>query len=568
MPARKRAAAPIGTDLISFSHELKQVDHSSVLQSLTARGSVDVETERVRTLNSKPKFSAKAFVLYWMQASPRVDHNHALELAVQRANALDRPLLVCFGLTDNYPEANERHYAFMLEGLAEVQHDLAARQIQLVLFRESPELVATKLAAYACEVVVDMGYLRIQRLWREHLANHAPCLVTQVETEVVVPVETASNKEEWAARTLRPKINVQLRKFLRPLLPTAVKHSSVNLQIPTVAPVCDIATAAAVDALLAQLRIDHQVKRVAKFRGGWSQAKMWLSAFIATKLRSYDSERNKPELAIQSHLSPYLHFGQISPIYCILQAVAFAGAKSSAKEAFQEELIVRRELSMNFCWFNARSYDKYACLPEWALKTLNEHKDDPRQVIYSKSELEEGRTYDAYWNAAQLEMVVTGKMHNYMRMYWGKKVVEWTETPQRAFAELLYLNNKYELDGRDANSFAGVAWIFGKHDRAHAERNVTGKLRYMSSDGLRRKFDIDAYVTRVNALVAAAKRDGSWPFTKAAEAGPADHSPSSIEIKSNVKQEPTDTEVEVEAAELQPALQKAKAEGPRKRIKT
>ena len=199
-------------------------------------------------------------------------------------------------------------------------------------------------------------------------------------------------------------------------------------------------------------------------------------------------------------MSPYLHFGQISPLTVALTVQAADGVAEEAKQAFLEELIVRRELAVNFVYYE-KHYDRYVCLPDWAKKTLVEHRRDRREHSYTLEQLENAATHDPYWNAAMEEMRLTGKMHGYMRMYWGKKILEWTKPPQEGMRIALYLNNKYELDGRDPNGFAGVAWCFGKHDRPWAERPVFGKVRYMNDKGLRRKFDIEAYVRRIDNLV-------------------------------------------------------------------
>ncbi len=195
-------------------------------------------------------------------------------------------------------------------------------------------------------------------------------------------------------------------------------------------------------------------------------------------------------------MSPYLHFGQISPLYLALKVLE---TSSAGKDAYLEELIVRRELSHNFVFFNDK-YDTFKSLPPWAMRTLNFHRRDKREYIYSLEQFEKAQTHDPYWNAAQQEMVITGKMHGYMRMYWGKKILEWSKNPRTGFKIALYLNNKYELDGRDPNAFAGVAWCFGKHDRAWSERKVFGKIRYMNAAGLKRKFDIEAYVNKIQSL--------------------------------------------------------------------
>ena len=260
-----------------------------------------------------------------------------------------------------------------------------------------------------------------------------------------------------------------------------------------------------VNGIITRLKIDHTVASVDAFRGGTSQAEQHLEAFIAKKLKDYAERRSDPSLNLGSHMSPYLHFGQISPLYIALKVRQTRGHSKKAKDAYLEELVVRRELSMNFAHYNG-DYDTFEALPEWAKRTLKAHQEDPREYVYRLEKWETAQTHDPYWNAAQQEMVATGKMHNYMRMYWGKKILEWSETPEEAYRIALYLNNKYELDGRDPSGFAGVAWCFGKHDRAWKERPVFGKVRYMNAAGLQRKFNIEAYVRQVESLRMAGER--------------------------------------------------------------
>jgi deoxyribodipyrimidine photo-lyase len=243
------------------------------------------------------------------------------------------------------------------------------------------------------------------------------------------------------------------------------------------------------------------VQPVASFKGGSSRALERLEQFCKNSLPYYHTLRNDPAQEHQSNLSPYLHFGQISPLTVALAVKAARGAPQEARDAFLEELIVRRELAVNFVYYE-QNYHSYDCLPDWAKRTLDEHRKDERPHLYSREQLEAAHTHDPYWNAAMEEMRLTGKMHGYMRMYWGKKILEWSETPERAYATALHLNNRYFLDGRDPNSFAGVAWCFGKHDRPWTERPIFGKTRYMADSGLRRKFDMDGYLRRVNALLA------------------------------------------------------------------
>jgi len=443
-----------------------------------------IHKERVRPLNNE-KEKRREYVLYWMQASQRAEYNHALEYAAEQANARGKSLVVFFGLTEKFPEANERHYAFMLEGLREVGRSLDERGIRFVVRHQSPEAGAVAMARRADLTVVDRGYLRVERQWRDKAAQKIDCPLVQVETNVIVPLEQTSPKEEWAARTIRPRIKRQLKKYMIPLKTVAVKKASLKLDFEAFDR-CDP------DKVLALLPIDRSVGRVRSFLGGTSEAKKRLQEFIADKLSLYPEMRNDPNTDAVSQMSPYLHFGQVSPLYVALEVIK---SKNKAADVYLEQLIVRRELSMNFVYYN-RQYDQFEGLPFWARKTLLEHQQDEREAIYSAADLEGARTSDPYWNAAQKEMALTGKMHNYMRMYWGKRIIEWTRTPEEAFRVALYLNNKYELDGRDPNGFTGVAWCFGKHDRAWPSHPVLGKVRIMKASGLRRKFDADAYARK------------------------------------------------------------------------
>ena len=447
-----------------------------------------IHEERVKALNDREARKGR-YVLYWMQASQRAEYNHALEYGIERANELGLPLLVFFGLTDDFPEANERHYHFMLEGLKETKAALRSRGVGMVVLHRSPERGVVETAGEASMVIVDRGYLGIQRAWREEAATSLACPLIQVESDVVVPVETASPKEEYAAATIRSKINTKLDRYLVPLKTGRVAKESLDL----VRGSFDIDDTG---AALARLKIDRSVRRVKETAGGTTEAKKRLNRFIRTRLDGFDELRNDPTRDYLSGMSPYLHFGQISPLYIALK---IKRARSTGTAAYLEELLVRRELSMNFVYYNPR-YDSYKAVPEWAGKTLAEHKRDRRPYHYTLRQFENAETHDPYWNAAQDEMRLTGKMHGYMRMYWGKKIIEWTRTPEHAFRTALYLNNKYELDGRDPNGFTGVAWCFGKHDRPWGERPVFGKVRYMNDKGLKRKFDADGYVEKIEKL--------------------------------------------------------------------
>lgn len=450
-----------------------------------------IPLERIHPTNSLLIRFNGSFVLYWMQASVRSSCNHALEYALEQAALLNQPLLVFFGLTPNYPEANARMYRFLLEGLSAVQTGLQARDIPFQLEMCDPPTRVLELSQQASMLVTDRGYLRLARAWRSRVAEQITCPMLEVESEAVVPLGAVSNKQEYAARTLRPKIHKLLGRFVLPLTARAYTPQPLTIELPTSLDLSDL------DTLMARLEVDPSVPAVTTFLGGELEARKHLNLFLEQGLAHYAEGRGGP-LARVSNLSPYLHYGHLSPLEVVLSLQEFP--ESDAKAAFLEELIVRRELSFNFCWFNP-NYDSFeAALPNWAKLTLQQHADDPRAHLYTLTQLESAQTHDPYWNAAQLEMVKTGKMSNYMRMYWGKKVLEWTPSPQIAWDILIYMNNKYELDGRDPNSFTGIAWCFGNHDRPWTRRAIFGTVRYMNASGLERKFDMKAYLKKVNDL--------------------------------------------------------------------
>jgi deoxyribodipyrimidine photo-lyase len=440
-----------------------------------------MEDPRVKRLNDR-NIRYGDFVLYWMQASQRIEYNHSLEYAILKSNQFNQSLLVFFGLTDSYPEANMRHYYFMLEGLKEVKTSLEEYGIKMLIQRLSPEIGASKLSKSASLVIVDRGYTKIERKWRSYVAKNITCPLIQVESNIIVPVEVASLKEEYSAATFRPKIKRNIANFLRPIEKNNIERNEPKTEFASL----DISE---IDKAVSKLGIDNSVTRVKNFHGGTSEAKKHLQNFVKNKLDNYPKEKNDPTKQCVSNMSPYLHFGQISPLYIALQILE---SEKQNIDSFLEELIIRRELAINFVYYNEH-YDSFDGLHEWQKKTLNDHRNDQRDYIYTLSELEKAETHDPYWNAAQKEMIIKGKMHGYMRMYWGKKIIEWTKTPEVAYKIALYLNNKYELDGRDPNGFAGIAWCFGKHDRPWKERAIFGKIRYMNAKGLRRKFDADAY---------------------------------------------------------------------------
>lgn len=460
-----------------------------------------MDNTRIKILGTQTP-PAGEYVLYWMQGSVRVQDNLALVYARREATRLNVPLLVMFSLTPDYPGANVRSMDFLLRGLRVVWEDLVDLGIAFVLAYGTPPRAAKVLAAKARSVVVDKSNIPLTEQWRRDLAKLVACPVIQVEDNVVIPVDEVSQKEEYSAATLRPKITRLLPLYARSDIPVVVPGASKG---PSAMMIENLAKGLLVEGSLSWLdpkqsagllqdplltgRLDAEVPAV-DLPSGSGAALEVLNRFLETKLSRYDEDRNNPTLDGQSGLSPYLHFGMISPLRVVQNALRYPGP---ALEVFLEEMVVRRELAVNFS-LRSGAPDKYSSLPEWAKKTLADHAGDPRSHLYSLEDWEAARTHDAAWNAAQNQMKKTGKMHGYMRMYWGKKILEWSATPEEAFKTAIYLNDRWSLDGRDPNGWTGVAWCFGKHDRPWAERPVFGLIRYMNEAGLRRKFDLDAYI--------------------------------------------------------------------------
>ena len=450
-----------------------------------------IQEDRISYLNEKNEKEGK-YIIYWMQASQRVYYNQALETAIRVANQRSLPLLVYFELKPDFPEANLRHYYFMLQGLQGVKYRLNQMGISMVINSQGNGGYhdLNSLAKEAAMVITDCGYLHFQNEWREKYARELPCLMIQVESDVLIPVESASSKEEYNIASFRKKIQRLLVTYLQPMDMSEPTQSSLNLNIASF-PIDDLRDS------INRLSIDDTVPLSPFFKGGEEEADALLDKFIKEKIYRFATLRNNPAYDFLSNMSPYLHFGQISPLYITLRLKA--EAPSEAYRVYIEELIVKRELAINHVYYN-NYYDQFRGLPRWAKSTLEKHQNDTRKVIYSIAELEHALTGDPYWNAAQQEMMISGKMHGYMRIYWAKKILEWTPTPQEAFQRCLYLNNKYELDGRDPNTYTGIAQCFGLHDRAWKERPIYGKVRYMDEKHLTRKFDMKKYVEKVKEL--------------------------------------------------------------------
>ena len=447
-----------------------------------------MNTKRVRRL--KDGKAKPGPVVYWMSRDQRVHDNWALLYAQTLALHARVPFCAVFCLIPEFLGATLRQYCFMIKGLQEVECLLEKKNISFHLLTGFPTDRIVKFVQNHMigTLVTDFDPLKIKRKWKEDITKKIDIPFYEVDAHNIVPCWRASPKQEYGAYTLRPKIKHQLFHFLDefPKLknhPIAWKGRCTKVNWKNV---------------LDTLRVDTTVPEVKWIIPGEKVAAKVLRYFIRNKLSRYEETRNDPTLDGQSQLSPYLHFGQIAA-----QRIALAVNKSNLpgkiKESFLEELIVRRELSDNFCFYNAH-YDQFDAFPHWAQETLHAHRKNKRTYIYSLREFEKGNTHDSLWNAAQMEMVKLGKMHGYMRMYWGKKILEWSHSPEEALKIASYLNDRYELDGRDPNGYTGIAWcIGGVHDRAWGDREIFGKIRYMSYNGCKSKFDVNEYISRVRA---------------------------------------------------------------------
>ena len=454
--------------------------------------------ERVVQLNDTEVNKRARYVLYWMQMYKCVDYNYALIWATRKANELKLPLVVYEGLKYYYPWASDRLHTFILEGVEEKRMRFAELGIKYVFYlqkdADSPKQTVAKLAKDAALIVTDDFPCFVIPEHNKRIAERATVPVHVVDSNGIIPM-SKFDKEEYAAYTIRPKIKMLLSNYLKPQANDCLEIDGTNIDID-----CPKTTVTAenISQVVSECDIDHSVKPSRLYYGGTDNGRRRLAKFIDEILPNYGATRNTPEIDGSSRLSPYLHFGFLSSIEIAL-AVDESNAPAASKDAFLEELIVRRELSFNFTRHNP-NYDSLASLPPWVQKTMREHHDDERQFNYMLEQLEAGETHDELWNAAQREMVATGEMHNYVRMLWGKNVIAWTPSYEIAFETLVHLNNKYCLDGRDPNSYAGILWCFGKHDRPWMERPVFGTIRYMTSASTGKKFDSRKYIDWTKTL--------------------------------------------------------------------
>ena len=437
---------------------------------------------RIRLLQTG--IDKKGAVVYWMSRDQRLYDNWAFTFAQELSLERVAPLAIVFCLQNNFLGATIRQYGFMLRGLHELELEAAKYNIPFQMLIGSPENVIPQFINEidAGVLISDFDPLKIKRVWKRDTAKKIKIPFYEVDAHNVVPCLYASNKEEFAAYTIRPKINKLLPEFLDEFPKPEAAKNNTDLQLYE----------NDWDKIWGSLTVDNSVKEVDWIKPGETAAVETLADFLQNKLLKYNEVRNDPTLNGQSNLSPYLHFGQLSAQRIALNTLKYFPSEQS--ESFLEELIVRRELADNFCYYNTL-YDSFLGFKDWAKLTLNTHRADKREFTYSLEEFENAAAHEELWNAAQNELVNKGKMHGYMRMYWAKKILEWSQSPEEALRIAIYLNDKYSLDGRDPNGYTGCAWsIGGIHDRAWGERSVFGKIRYMNFNGCKRKFDVEEYI--------------------------------------------------------------------------
>lgn len=443
---------------------------------------------RIKKLNTHTPKTEGTCVLYMMSRDQRLTDNHALRAAQLHAESFDLPVVVGFALYPSSQSRSKEHVRFMVEGLSETIQRLADIGIPFFFQRGSTKEVVQKFIdeLKPAALYFDFSPLRQPRQQQRELAKKLALPVFSVDTHNVVPVWRVSDKQEYAARTIRPKIHAHMAEYL-----------AANCEVtPQTTKYKGGATAEQLRRELDTLAYEESGISHA-FSAGESAALSVLKSFIRDRLAGYADQRNDPSVDGLSNISPYLHFGQLSSRTAVQYALQAQGTHAVHQEdvdAFIEEIVVRKELSDNYCYYN-QHYDQLTGAPDWAQKTLAKHAADPREYTYTYDQFNQAQTHDSAWNAAQIQLTKTGKMHGYMRMYWAKKVLEWSKAPEDALGTLIRLNDFYSIDGGDPNGYVGILWaIGGLHDRPWQERPVYGTIRSMVYNGLRRKFDIQQYI--------------------------------------------------------------------------
>ena len=484
-----------------------------------------VPETRIRTAGSGGIASDGDYVLYWMTANRRGQANFSLQRAVEWCRELNKPLVILEGLQSDYPWASDRLHRFVIEGMAANANYFAQRSVLYYPYVEPAQGAARgllrTLAQSACVVIGDdFPCFFLPRIVKAAAAC-IPVRFELVDSNGLLPMRCAEKVfarafdfRRYLQRELLPHLADQPAED--PLADVSTAKVSLPKQIAERWPRIDPAAALADPGYLATLPIDHQVYPVHS-TGGFEEAHRRLEAFATRSLSVYGEDRNQPDRHATSGLSPYLHFGHISA-HTVFQKITreagwtpdqvspkvngsqrgWWGADENA-EGFLDQLTTWRELGYNMCW-QREDYDQFDSLPAWAIQTLETHATDPREYTYDVEQLEQSATHDAIWNAAQREVVRDGHMHNYLRMLWGKKILEWSPSPRVALDVMIHLNNKYALDGRNPNSYSGIFWVLGRYDRAWGpERPIFGKIRYMSSDNTARKLKLKQYLAKYSA---------------------------------------------------------------------
>lgn len=452
---------------------------------------------RARAVNTRAERSNGEFVLYWMQSTHRFEDNWALRFATREADRLGLPVLIHQGLDPTYEHANDRIHSFILHNareLAERAESLGWRY-QFILRRRQRDdrRVVDRVAARAALVVTDDFPTAGIAERTQRFAERCQCRVVAVESHAIVPAALFT-KEEYAARTLRPKVMAHLEHALQPAADALPRKEMSNALWKSIDE-DRLDFRADLAAEIARCEIDHTVPP-APMVSGRRAAMARLGAFCRTALKDYDTRRSEPaDPDGSSRMSAYLHFGQISAADVARAAIKSVGRAHA--ERFLDELVTWRELALNFCLRNPR-FRTLAALPDWVHRTMNDHAGDPREASYTLTQLERAASHHPLWNAAQRELVETGVIHNVMRMYWGKSVLTWSKSYDIALRNLIYLNDKWALDGRDPSSYGGIQWCFGKFDRPWGERPVWGTIRSMSLERAYQKFDAKTYEQRWN----------------------------------------------------------------------
>lgn len=492
---RSKAKSSKATEILEYSFTPAPFCPSEILDT------------RTRLLSDVQELKADGqCVVLWMSRDQRLHDNHAVTFAQRLAKEKGLRFKIVFNLVPKFLEATIRQFGFMLKGLEEVEQECRSKNIPFFLLSGNPVMNIANFAKTnnaAC-VVVDFSPLRVPLSWvmgvKDEIADASIPLV-QVDAHNVVPCWVASPKLEYGARTIRSKIESKLPMYLEKSFPEVLKGDSADLN-----------GCAPVDwsAAYASLQIDQTVPEVTWLQPGYDAGLKMLESFVTYRLKTFDSSRNDPNVHTASNMSPYFHFGQVGVQRAIIRVKAEQKHSESTK-SFVEEAVVRRELADNFCFYNP-NYDSLEGCYEWARTTLQVHSTDKRAYIYTQQQLEKAETHDDLWNAAQLQMVTEGKMHGFLRMYWAKKILEWTPSPEEALRIAIYLNDRFEIDGRDPNGYVGCMWsIGGIHDMGWTERPIFGKIRFMNYDGCKRKFDVAGFVSRYPQAAQNAIAAGGTP---------------------------------------------------------